>query len=307
MNDAPVSPWDVTVTVATYRRPELLGVLLRSLREATTRHRLRVVVVDNEPGGTAAGDVVAAAAASGLDAHCLAEPTPGIVAARNAALDAVAQRWPATDAVVFVDDDEEVDPGWLDALVAHAQRSGADVVTGPVVTRFHPDAPSWLVTGGYVQRPSHATGTTLPTAATNNTLVRRALLDTVRFDPAWSDTGGSDTELFGRLHRAGARIEWCAEAVVREEHPLDRSTRRWVWQRGVRVANVRGRLLLADRGRYAVGAEGLVRLLHGLVLLVLRLPVTRAVRYPELTRVAHGVGLLGVATGRVVREYRRPR
>lgn len=300
VTDDAEQPWQVAVAVLTFQRYELLGALLDSLAVASRRHPLRVIVVDNEPDGPTKKVVDR----DDLDITYVVEPTPGIPAARNRALDLLQ---PEDDAVVFIDDDETVDADWLHELVSAARQYEADVVGGPVLTSFHPDCPAWLVEGGYVQRPNPPSGTAIVQAATNNVLVTTDVLRRAghpRFDMSFSGTGGEDTDFFWRLHRLPARMVWCSTAVVREEHPLARSTRRWVWRRGVQLATVRGRLLLRERSRLSVGAEGLVRIVHGLVLLAVVGLRTRRIRYAELNRVTHGVGLLGAVTGRYVRSYR---
>jgi succinoglycan biosynthesis protein ExoM len=294
-------PWRVAVAVATFRRNDLLTALLDSLAVASQQHPLRVIVVDNDPTGPAA-EVVRR---PDLEIDYAIEPEPGIASARNRSLSMLRDD---DDAIVFVDDDEVVDPDWLRELVTAARQHGADVVSGPVITVFPSDTPRWIVDGGYIQRPDRPSGTPIEIAATNNTLVTTDVLARAghpRFDLTFSATGGSDTEFFWRLHRLPARMVWCATALVREEHPVDRTSRRWVWRRGVRIANVRGRLLLRERSRASVLSEGVVRVLHGLLLLLVTAIRTRKVRYPELNRVTHGVGLVGAVTGRHVQEYRR--
>ena len=294
------TPWQIAVAVATFRRNDLLTALLDSLVVASRQHPLRVLVVDNDPTGPAAAVVDR----TDLDITYAIEPTPGIASVRNKLLDLLR---PDDDAIVFVDDDETVCPAWLREMVEAAKHYDADVVSGPVITVFPPNCPKWLVEGGYVQRPNPPSGTPLDHVRTGNTLVTTSILRKAgnpRFDPSFSETGGEDTEFFWHLQRMPARMVWCATAETYEDHPPSRTSRRWVWRRGVRIANVRGRLLLRERSRLSVAAEGLVRLVHGLLMLVVVGVRTRRVRYPEFNRVTHGVGLLGAATGLLVREYR---
>src|SRR4051812_25495061 len=90
----------VAVTVATFRRNDLLEALLDSLAVAAKRYPFRVIVVDNDPAGPAAE----VAGRTDLDVTYAVEPAPGIAPARNRALDLLRD----DDAVVFVDDDEVV-------------------------------------------------------------------------------------------------------------------------------------------------------------------------------------------------------
>lgn len=93
----------VTIGVPTYRRPELLEALLRTLPSriaecADLGIAVDVLVVDNDPAGS--GRDVAAGA--DLPVRYVVEPAPGIAAARNRILDECVDR----DLVAFIDDDE---------------------------------------------------------------------------------------------------------------------------------------------------------------------------------------------------------
>ena len=79
----------VVVAVLTYRRPDDLAAALPALVEQARAYgdRASVLAVDNDPDGGAA-EAVAAADAGVRYVH---EPTPGIAAARNAALDAAVE------------------------------------------------------------------------------------------------------------------------------------------------------------------------------------------------------------------------
>src|SRR5690606_17797564 len=187
--NAPVG--SIAVLVCTYRRPVLLAGLLRSLAAQRTERPFDVIVVDNDPAGSAR-DVAARAP---VPVRYVVEPEPGIAAARNRSLDEAGD----VDTVVFVDDDETVEPDWLEALVATSERFDADVVTGPVVAVLPPHAPRWIRRGGFHQTPNPPEGTVLRAAKSGNTLVRTSALHAdppMRFDAAFSRSGGSDTELF---------------------------------------------------------------------------------------------------------------
>src|SRR3712207_5378192 len=91
----------VTVAIPTYRRPDrlrrLVPLVLDQAREGSAdgRYLVDVLVVDNDPEGSGA------AAASGHPVRYVAEPTPGIAAARNRAIDEAA----GSRLLAFIDDD----------------------------------------------------------------------------------------------------------------------------------------------------------------------------------------------------------
>jgi GT2 family glycosyltransferase len=93
----------VSVVVCTRDRPDDLERLLRSLGDLTVAAH-EVVVVDNAPSSGVTGPVVARF--PGVD--YVAEPRPGLSAARNAGI-----RASTGELVAFVDDDVTVHPDWL--------------------------------------------------------------------------------------------------------------------------------------------------------------------------------------------------
>jgi glycosyltransferase involved in cell wall biosynthesis len=309
---------EVVVAMLTYRRPdELRTGLPHLLRQAAAlAPAARVLVVDNDPAGTAV-DVVRGTVVDGTCATYLHEPEPGIAAGRNAALDhAIAA---GARAVVFIDDDEVPEPGWLGALVGFWRDCGADAVAGPVLARHPADLDPWLRAGRFFERRRRPTGTRLAGAATNNLLLDLAALRRLglRFDPAFGITGGSDTMLTHAMARAGADLRWCDEALVSEEVPVARRSREWVLRRAFRAGNVWGRVGLAlardeSRWRRAAVRAGLLaraakRLARGLLRSaagVLRSDL--AARATGAGDVASALGLAAGAVGTVYTEYRRP-
>lgn len=291
----------IVITVATYRRPELLADLLLSLESMSTRRNFRVVVVDNDVNESAADT----ARASQLALTYVVEPAPGIAEARNRGLDEVT---PDDSAVIFVDDDERVAVDWLDRLADGAAELGTDVVTGPVVSVFDSSCPRWIIDGGFIQRPRHRTGTLLSTAATNNTLMSVKAWEQVgrpRFDSAFSETGGSDTEFFTGLTRKGLTIAWIDDALVEEDVPENRATFRWIWRRAVRGGNVQARVQSVESRRVAMALRVLGSLPYRAVRLLVGLIRHRRLRAVDVVPLAWQLGLVGGLSGRLVKEYKR--
>ena len=127
---------DVAIIVPTLRRAESLERALRSLFAQThVADRVSaIVVVDNDPVGSAVATVDAVRTDSPWPLTYVHAPRPGVATARNAGL-------AATDAplIAFLDDDEAAAPGWLAALLKAREDTGADAVFGPITGRA-PDA-----------------------------------------------------------------------------------------------------------------------------------------------------------------------
>lgn len=328
-----VPPAGLTVAIPTYRRPGAVARALRAvLAEAGACREdgagpggpVEVLVIDNDPDGSAreavagaAGGALDAAAGPGAAVRYVVEPSPGVSAVRNRALDETADR----ALLVFIDDDEEPEAGWLRGLLSTRRDTGAAAVAGLVVPDYEAEPGPWLRAGGFFDRQSWPTGTRRPVAATNNLLldlgaVRAAGL---RFDEAFGATGGEDALFTRSLVAAGGEIVWCDEARVRDRVPAARLERAWVLRRrrSHAATAVRVELALAGPGahpgiRVRALAGGCARVLAGLGRMALgglgagagRGLVHRA-RGARL--VARGSGMAAAAVGRGAhREYGRP-
>ena len=302
----------VVVAMTTYRRPEGLARAVPALLaqvEAASSFDATLLVVDNDPDRSAE---------AWLSAHrhpllrWAQEPRPGISAARNRCLDEAR----GADAIVFIDDDEVPDEGWLDAMVGSWRRWGCAAVTGPVDFVVDSGADDWLRASGVFTKAHRVTGSVNPGASSANLLLDLHALARhgIRFDEAFGLSGGSDTMLAHTLRHRGEEIRWCQEAGVSEHVPLSRTNRGWVFRRTVRTSNTWGRVrvALAPPGprrfvtRGEVVGRGSVRLLRGLaVRAVARLRASPGADARGAVDMASGIGLMMAGSGLVRYEYQR--
>jgi cellulose synthase/poly-beta-1,6-N-acetylglucosamine synthase-like glycosyltransferase len=154
-----------------------------------------------------------------------------------------------------------------------------------------------LVNGRFFDSPPFMTGQLLDSCATNNTLVARAVFDQVsEFDEQFQLSGADDLHFFRRVHRAGFKQVWCAEALVSESVTPDRANIRWLMRRSFRGGN--GAVLVES----ALDRRVLTRVLRflkawlriaqgglGVVVSVFR---GRALFAHSLRRMSLGVGML---------------
>lgn len=307
----PTAAPTVVVAVLTFRRPADLAELLEALAlevEAAREVEASILVVDNDPSASAR-QVVGASTARAMYVN---EPRPGIAAARNRALaESRSQRL-----LVFIDDDERPQPGWLLGLVRTWQTTGAAAVVGPVLSTFVVEPSPWIVAGGFFRRRRLPTGTEVSAAATNNLLLDLDVIRTlgVRFDDRFGLSGGSDTLFTRQLHQQGGRLVWCDEAVVLDVVPAARATSAWVLRRALRMGNSASRTSialaptalrrLAVRVRMTVAA--VARVIAGAARLAVGWMVGSARHHARGARtLARGLGMIGGAWGTVVVEYRR--
>ncbi len=196
------------VAIPTQRRAPYLEVALASIIPQAHAVGAEVLVVDDGP------DEATRAAAERHGARYLPHASPrGLNAARNTALQ-------ATDArlVCFVDDDVEVRPGWLDALLAAATACPDEVavLTGPIHARFEGhrfrscgrEGPpiTFLDLGPADRDCDHAWGA--------NMAVRRSAIERAgAFDEA-RELYGDEQEWQARVKAAGGRIRYVAGAAL---------------------------------------------------------------------------------------------
>ena len=216
---------DVAVVIPTLRRPEGLERAVRSVfAQAEALERIAaVVVVDNDPDGSAAPLAERLRSQGSVPLAYVHAPIPGVATARNAGL-------AATDAplIAFLDDDEAASPRWLAALLEAQVQTGADVLFGPIRGRV-PDDAGW--TTAYLERffgrqGPLRNGLTDDLHGCGNTLMVRqtALPGPAPFDVAMNETGGEDDRLFTALMKRGGRFGWAADAWVDEFAPPHRAT-----------------------------------------------------------------------------------
>jgi succinoglycan biosynthesis protein ExoM len=290
----------ILIAIATYKRPAGLEALLHSLESCSQSRPFSVIVVDNDAKASAQ----TVARASSLDVIYQVEPKPGIAAARNRAMDEIEDY----DAIVFVDDDEYVIPGWLDRLVEQALATTAGVVIGPVQSVFPENAPNWVRKGGFIQRPAWANGAALTAGATNNTLVKVSAWregGSPRFDDSFSATGGSDAKIFSVLLANGVDIEYCEAAIVFEPVLEERMKLKWLVRRAYRNGIVSARIWAPRHGRVRTLGKGLLMTLQGLTGLVWRFARGGGVQSAPFNQCLNGLGVMSALTGVRVHEYKR--
>jgi succinoglycan biosynthesis protein ExoM len=229
-----VAEFAVSVVICTYNRPRMLTAAVAScLNQATSRGlKFEIIIADNSPQGHAT-DLAERLAADDFPVRRVSVSPANISLARNAGL-----RMARAPLVAFLDDDLEVEPGWLDAFVDTLTESGADVALGRLRPRFAVGGPPiWdrqalrfnrnlaapsgtrLIAGG----PNRTRGFAM-TTATSIWRTATCFTDPAPFDPAFGASGGEDFDLFLRLEARGRRFVWCAESLVSETIPQERST-----------------------------------------------------------------------------------
>lgn len=301
----------VSVCVATYLRPQGLAQLLRGLGALHFEHvpapELEIVVVDNDPGGSAAAVCDALAPSLPWALRYVHEPRRGISHVRNRAVQCARE---GSEFFAFIDDDEFPEPRWLDELLRVQREYDADVVAGPVVRRFEDEPPAWVHRGGFFDLPRHQTGARVEHPGAGNVLIRTAALDSMPepFDPRFGLTGGEDTHLFLRLAQSGLTMVWSDEALAYEWIPSSRANAGWLLRRVYRSANTwsmcEREITPGARPVLMRAAKGLARVGLGVALLPVSWMMGRHMMIRSLWYVCFGAGNLTGLVGLRYDEYR---
>jgi glycosyltransferase involved in cell wall biosynthesis len=260
---------EISIVISTFNRGEKLARTLRSLAAQTlSPHRWETVVVNNNSTDDTP-EVFARFAVSdegrALDVRMVSEERQGLSWARNRGISEV-----RGGIIVMIDDDEEVNPGFLEAYSDFfAAHPSAVAAGGRMVACYEEERPRWMShytealaagtidLGGQVRRFPRGR---YPIGG--NMAFRREVFERVGvFNTELGRTGGAllggeEKELFGRITAAGGGrnadggIWWVPGAVVDHLIPPSRVTDGH-FRKLSRMVGVTARTLSHGRGTYA--------------------------------------------------------
>jgi glycosyltransferase involved in cell wall biosynthesis len=244
-----------------------IGDQLDALLDQEWQHPWEIVVADNGSRDETRAIVTRYATEDPRVRLVDASDRPGVAHCRNVGI-----REARADAIVMCDADDVVAPGWLRAMGEGLR--AYELVTGPLdVTTLNPE---WVLeTRGHAieSGPGQFLGI-FEFAHSCNFGVRRDVIDRCGgFDETLA--AGEDVELSGRLWRAGVKLVYLDDAVVRYRY---RTTVRGLWRQARSYGQVRPALLRR------VGEAGVA------------VPRDRALR--SWAYLVRNVGLLGNRAGR---------
>lgn len=227
----------VSVVVATYKRPDLVGACLDALATQTSPP-LEVIVVDQSPD-TRTRDAVASRAVN-APIRYLHSDVAGVSLARNLGLRA------AEGVIVAITDDDALpEPGWLEALVRAFETSTPrpGLVGGRILPLWDGERPPWFPPAReYLLPIFDLEGELRPfpegsLPMTVNLAIDRGVFQAIGgFDESMGPrTGwkisGEDSLLAWRALEAGVPIWFQPQAVVRHRVPKDRMRRGFLLDR----------------------------------------------------------------------------
>ncbi len=204
-----------SIIIPTFRRPKRVADAAHSVLAQQGAPSFELVLVDNDPRGSALGALQQIAADARIPVRVVHAREPGVSSARNAGIAAASGAF-----IVFLDDDEIAAPHWLAELVRVQRAHDADLVFGPVRTRLPEPAPAEhqaFFEAFFARQPAHAEGLVDDVYGCGCSLIRRsAIPHAPPFAIDRNETGGEDDKLFNAMRMAGARIAWAPQAWVWE-------------------------------------------------------------------------------------------
>lgn len=216
----------VSIVIPTFRRPARALAAVRSALAQAFTAPFAVVVVDNDPAGSALASLRALNDARLVIVH---EPRAGVAHARNAGVAAA-----RGELIAFLDDDEAAPQHWLGELVRVADETGADVVFGPVRTQLETRPPDHAAfyEAFFARDPGLPEGLTQQVFGCGCSLIRRSALPAdAPFSAERNEIGGEDDLLFERMRAAGARFAFASGAWVWETPEPSRVSLRYTMKR----------------------------------------------------------------------------
>lgn len=211
----------ISIVIATFNRCGLLEETLLSLASAlqlvTRTLQVEVLIVDNNSSDRTY-QIAESFRGKIENLVYLKEEQQGLSFARNAGIAAA-----KGDIVVFLDDDVEVESGWIMELIEPFSNNGVGVVGGRVVAYGQRELPAWLPREyGYlvsVFDPCDEPCEVETVMGANFAIRRKCFQSSGVFDVALGRKGkkllgGEEVELFSRIRKSGYSVRYTPRATV---------------------------------------------------------------------------------------------
>lgn len=212
----------VSIIIPTFRRPSRAIEAAQSALAQELPVFFEVVLVDNDPAGSALDVLHVLASRASQPVTLVHEPRAGVANARNTGIGTAKGEF-----IAFLDDDEIAPELWLGELLRVQAETKADVVFGPVSTRllYPPQKHGDYFSDFFARDPHHAEGLIDKFYGCGCSLIRRAALPSeTPFSAERNEIGGEDDLLFQTMQRRGARFAFAPGAYVWEAPETSRVT-----------------------------------------------------------------------------------
>lgn len=218
----------VSIIVPTFNRHDGLRCCLTSLFALpdAAMERAELIVADNSPDANARPVYDALTVDAPLKTRYISETSPGVANVRNTALKHADEQL-----VIWLDDDQSVGPGWLDAFVRCFNTHAATVTFGPIRTVLPAEGdqryPRYY--SRYFERAQRPEAGFIDDyyGCGNSMFDMAQIYGHIKegaevFEKEANEFGGEDDRLFQLVEGQGGRFAWCREAWANEHPPAHR-------------------------------------------------------------------------------------
>lgn len=202
------SPASVLIAIPTYRRPESLRLLLDRLTVPSRAEHVSILVLDNDPNGSAARVADHESLHGGGE---IVGVSGGIASLRNAALETALSM--GCSFLAYLDDDMRPLPDWLPSMLEVQRRFGADLVVGAIA---QPESIADLphVAAALKRLEGRGEGLLEQDITSGNLLVSMDFVrrSSIRFNTSLDSSGAEDTWFGREARQSGAVVAYAAGA-----------------------------------------------------------------------------------------------
>lgn len=243
----------IALCICTYKRPQLLEQLLRSLQDIylgeLERTDVRIIVVDNYPDGNVRVVCERLSGRLPVKLHFVEETQRGSAFARNRAVDEALRS--GADFVAFIDDDDLPESDWLWQLTVKRMQTHADIVYGVFPPLVNPKWPDWLKNSPLFDEPKHKIKTKYGAprnVGTGNVLMSHEFIERMKssgplFLTEFGMLGCEDADFFARASKCGASFSRADKAVINRGYQEQRLTLFGLLKDAFRIGNCIRQLL----------------------------------------------------------------
>lgn len=227
----------VVIACCTYKRPEKLNRLLKSLCNINFPYvPTKILIVDNDKEQSAKN--IVEKFQDILNIQYVVEEEKGLSNVRNRAIKE-AKQLNATH-LAFIDDDEIADVNWLvNHIEFYEKFDGIYISSGPTYKKFENNKPDYIVNNRIFKVSSRKIlGTLKKTCASGNVFF--PLNHEIYFSKDFNFSGGEDTDFFSRMNNAGFKIGWNINAVNYEIVSDERANLKWILKRAYNNGIIKG-------------------------------------------------------------------
>lgn len=292
-----IVPRLISIVIPTMYRPKgLETAFLSAAAQRVEGYEIEIVIADNSPDASAKAQAEALFEKAGLKTVYISVPEPGIANVRNAALSVASGNF-----IAFLDDDQDATPNWLPSMIAQCKADNSCAVFAHIEGRSDIDIINKSSRLSFFSRrhDEKPSGPTTKFYGCGASLVDLSKIDPalIDFDPARNQTGGEDDAFFSAIQQAGGKFSWSAEALVYEDIPQNRMSKRYICQRSFAFGQGPSRLCLEPESFSLLGLVkwmmiGAVQLIIYAPLALLSWPLQNALHMKFLRKSCEGAGKL---------------